>query len=79
MDQDGTTVIMAVYVDDLIITGRTPSLIQKTISDPKGHFKVKELGQVKWVLGISVDRNYEAGTTTIHQRKYINDMITRLG
>ena len=38
MDQDGTTVIMAVYVDDLIITGRTPTLIQKTITDLKGHF-----------------------------------------
>jgi hypothetical protein len=26
-DQDGTAVIMAVYVDDLIIAGRTPALV----------------------------------------------------
>ena len=50
-NQDGTTVIMAVYVDDLVITGRTPALVQKTITDLKEHFQVKELGPVKWVLG----------------------------
>ena len=31
------------------------------------------------MLGISVERNYEAGTTAIHQKKHINDMITRFG
>ena len=78
-DQDGTAVIMAVYVDDMIIAGRTPALVQKTIADLKGHFQVKELGPVKWVLGISVDRDFEGGVTTIHQKKYINDMVNRFG
>ena len=34
---------------------------------------------MKWVLGISVDRNPEVGVTVIHQRKYINDMVVRFG
>jgi len=51
----------------------------KAIKDLKGHFQVKELGPAKWVLGISVDRNLEAGTTIIHQKKYINDMVSRFG
>jgi hypothetical protein len=79
MDQDGTAVIMAVYVDDLIIAGRNRALVKQVINDLKGHFQVKELGPIKWVLGISVDRNLEAGTTIIHQKKYINDMVTRFG
>ena len=40
---------------------------------------MKELGPVKWVLGILVDRNFEAGITTIHQKKYINDIVVRFG
>ena len=68
MDQDGTAVIMAVYVDDLIIAGRNRALVKQVMNDLKGHFQVKELGPIKWVLGISVDRNLEAGTTIIHQK-----------
>jgi hypothetical protein len=78
-DKDGIAVIMAVYVDDLVITGRTTELVKQTIRDLKGHFQVKELGPAKWILGISVDRNLEAGTTIIHQKKYINDMVSRFG
>ena len=70
---------MAVFVDDSVIASNTPALVQKTIIDLKGHFQVKELGPVKWVLGISVDRDFEGGITTIHQKKYINDMVVRFG
>ena len=63
---DGTAILTEVYVDDLIITGRTPKLVKGTIYDLNEHFQVKELGPAKWVLGISVERNYEAGTTVIH-------------
>jgi hypothetical protein len=38
---------MAVFVDDLVITGRTPELVKKTINDLKSHFQVKELGPAK--------------------------------
>ena len=68
---------MAICVDDLIIASKTPALVKKTISDLKGHFQVKELGPVKWALGI--EREFESGTTTIHQKKCINDMVARFG
>ena len=70
---------MAAYVDDMVITGRTPELVQKTISNLKGHFQVKEFGPLKWGLGISVDRDFATGITTIYQKKYINDMVIRFG
>ena len=52
-DKDGIAVTMAVYVDDLVITGRTTELVKQTIRDLKGHFQVKELGPAKWILGIT--------------------------
>ena len=63
---------MAICVDDLIIASRTPALVKKTISDLKGHFQVKELGSVKWALGISRTRirvrNHDHPSKEMHQR-----------
>ena len=79
IDEDGTSIIMAVFVDDLLIAARTPELIKQTIQNLKQHFQVKELGPAKWILGIAIVRDTEAGVTTMHQSKYIRDMISRYG
>ena len=78
-DQDGTSIIMAVFVDDLLIAARTQELINETILSLKQHFHVKELGAAKWILGIAIVRDTKTGTTTMHQSKYIRDMISRYG
>jgi hypothetical protein len=66
---------MAVYVDDLLIAGRNPALIKKIINALKRYFQVKELGLARWILGIAITRDTHAGITTIHQHKYIQDMV----
>jgi hypothetical protein len=70
---------MAVYVDDLLIAGRNPALIKRIINALKGYFQVKELGSARWILGIAITRDIHAGITTIHQHKYIQDMVARYG
>ena len=78
-DQDGTVVIMAVFVDDLLIAARTAALVQRTIELLKSHFLIKELGPAKWILRIAIIRDMDAGTTVMHQAKYIMDMVNRYG
>jgi hypothetical protein len=78
-DQQGTAAVIAVHVDDLLIAARTEELIRQTVRDLQQFFQVKELGPVQWLLGIAVQRDKEAGTTLIHQQKYINDMVERFG
>ncbi len=78
-DQQGTAAIIGVHVDDLMIAARTDALIKQTVRDLQQHFQVKELGPVQWLLGIAVQRDREAGTTLIHQHKYISDMVERFG
>ena len=65
-DQQGTTAIIGVHVDDLLIATRTDALIKQTIRDLQQHFQIKELGPVQLLLGIAVQRDREAGTTLIH-------------
>ena len=38
VDQHGTIAIMAVHVDDQVITARTKEIIRATINDLKKHF-----------------------------------------
>lgn len=76
-DRNGIQLQVLVYVDDLIITGSST----KAMSDFKGYisscFHMKDLGPLKYFLGIEVARN----STGIYlcQRKYALDIITEAG
>ncbi|KAL7611293.1 hypothetical protein Lser_V15G10358 [Lactuca serriola] len=66
---------MLVYVDDIVITGSSPLVIDKLVSDLSATFPVKDLGQLTYFLGIEVLHN--SGDITLMQRKYANDLLHR--
>lgn len=76
-DTNGVQLQVLVYVDDLIITGSSA----KSMIEFKGYlsscFHMKDLGPLKYFLGIEVARN----STGIYlcQRKYTLDIITETG
>ncbi|CAA7022560.1 unnamed protein product [Microthlaspi erraticum] len=66
-----------VYVDDLIISGSTSAAIQTFKDYLSTCFHMKNLGPVKYFLGIEVARN----PTGIYlcQRKYATDIVEEMG
>lgn len=50
--RDTSIVIILVYVDDLLITGNDAGLIEETKHTLHSHFKIKDLGELKYFLGI---------------------------
>lgn len=46
------------YVDDLLIIGSDSNLIQGAKDIPNHNFKVKDLGELKFFLGIEFARSY---------------------
>ena len=70
-----TTIL--IYVDDMIIIGNDPT----TISILKGFFnkkfRIKDLGKVKYFLGIEVARSKE--DISISQQKYTLDVLDDIG
>lgn len=66
-----------VYVDDLIITGSNVKATQDFKDYLSSCFRMKDLGALKYFLGIEVARN----NTGIYlcQRKYALDIITEAG
>jgi Reverse transcriptase (RNA-dependent DNA polymerase) len=69
--------ILIIYVDDMIITGNDIEEIQHLESQLSKEFEMKNLGGLKYFLGIEVSRN-EKGIF-LSQRKYVLDLLTEVG
>jgi hypothetical protein len=72
---NGKVLLVGVYVGDLVITGNDPALIRAFKADIAARFKITDLGELKWILGMEVERDRKNRTLTLHQRKYINDIL----
>lgn len=66
-----------VYVDDLIVAGNNSSLCQRLKEFLHTQFHVKDLGKLKYFLGIEVARH--SSGIFLCQRKYTLDILTESG
>lgn len=69
--------IVLVYVDDLLITGNDPALIQETKQVLHSHFKIKDLRELKYFLGIEFCRSAQG--ILLNQRKYALELVSETG
>lgn len=65
------SIILMVYVDDILIIGISKDLIQQIIAYMTKAFNVKNLGTLKYFLGIEATRN-DSGIY-LHQRDILID------
>jgi Reverse transcriptase (RNA-dependent DNA polymerase) len=64
-------------VDDIIITGNNPSEIDSIKNDLQRNFDIKDLGKLKYFLGIEVAHSSKG--LFISQRKYVLDLLKETG
>ncbi|GJZ59527.1 ribonuclease H-like domain-containing protein, partial [Tanacetum coccineum] len=73
----GVFLALLVYVDDIIITGNSKSENEKLKVFLKSKFMIKDLGKLKYFLGIEVvDTNKGI---CLNQRNYILDLLSEYG
>lgn len=77
MDNNGQRLHVLVYVDDLIITGSSLSIIENFKQYLSSCFHMKDLGVLRYFLGIEVARNPNG--MYLCQRKYALDIISETG
>jgi hypothetical protein len=65
--------IVLVYIDDLIITGSNETSIAKLKVDMQRQFSIKDLGKLKYFLGIEMATSSKG--VFLNQQKYILDML----
>ncbi|KAG6612000.1 RxLR effector candidate protein [Phytophthora cinnamomi] len=71
--------IIVVYVDDLMIFSKTKADITGIKEALKREFSIKELGELKYCLGIEIHRDRESKVIIMNQRAYIQRLAEKFG
>lgn len=71
--------IVAIYVDDLLLFSNSKAHEEKLVKELSKHFKMKDLGEVSSVLGMRVIRDRKARKISIDQKQYIREILIRFG
>jgi hypothetical protein len=66
--------IIAVYVDDLLIFSASEDTIKSLKVHLNDRFSMKDLGPAKMCLGIQLNRDFRSGTSHLCQRAYIQGL-----
>ena len=64
-------VMVGVYVDDILIAGNNRALIDEVKGYIEFHFKIKDMGPVKTMLGINICHNVLDGLLTMDQSEVL--------
>jgi hypothetical protein len=74
---EGNMVLIAVYVDDIIIASNSMEEINNLKENLAKIFQMKDMGQIKYCLGIEF--NVKKNKVTMSQKKYVDDLLKRFG
>jgi hypothetical protein len=75
--KNGKVTLLIIYVDDMIVTGDDTDEIKKLQKCLSTEFEMKDLGGLKYFLGIEVARTKDG--IYLSQRKYILDLLSETG
>nr|KYP74866.1 Retrovirus-related Pol polyprotein from transposon TNT 1-94 [Cajanus cajan] len=76
-NNQGKITALIIYVDDMIVTGNDLDEISSLHKSLASEFDMKQLGDLKYFLGIEVARSKHG--IFICQRKYVLDLLTETG
>jgi hypothetical protein len=75
--QDKKILMVAVYVDDMLIFSNDTNLTQSMKQHLNQEFQMKDLGSVKHCLGIRINKTSKC--ITLDQEQYIESILSRFG
>ena len=77
-DKEGVMII-ALYVDDLLLVAKTTSQISWMKKMFSERFEMKDLGEAKVCLGLEISRDRKKKRLLLTQKSYMNKVIERFG
>ena len=77
--QDGTVhfVMIAIYVDDMLFFSNNTDMLEKEKNAIAMEFQVEDLGELHYVVGMSIVRNREKRTMSITETKYLEGVFKK--
>ena len=70
---------IGVYVDDIVLAGRDERRLQEIKDDFSKKFDIKDLGEIKYFLGIKVVQDKESNSIWIGQPAYTKNLLKSYG
>lgn len=77
--KEGEMLILAVYVDDIILSCKSLKKVSEVKSILMKRYKMSDMGELKYFLGIKIDQNHENGTIFMTQEAYAERVIQKFG
>ena len=74
-----TGIIIAIWVDDLIVLGKDLDSINKIKAELRNEFEMKDLGELKYFLGMQVTRDRVQRRLHLSQEGYTREILNRFG
>lgn len=75
----GQILIIALYVDDILIACSSKSILDDMKQQLTARFKMKDLGESRIILGMDITRDYVNRTISLSQSRYAQKVIDRFG
>jgi hypothetical protein len=72
-----TLELITVYVDDILVAAQKLERVQQIKAALMKKYEMVDYGEAKSILGISIHRDWDAGTLTLEQTEYIDSILTR--
>lgn len=74
---DGVRIYLTLHVDELLLTGNNSQDMSMVKGKLKQRFKISDMGEAMFVLGMDIKRDRERGTLTISQEAYSQSILER--
>lgn len=75
--KDKSIIIVAIYVDDFIIFSNDNDMTSYLKSNLQKGFKMKDLGNAEFCIGMHIARDNTSGKISLDQRKYTEEILDR--
>ncbi|CAI7881145.1 unnamed protein product [Closterium sp. NIES-53] len=71
--------MLLVYVDDIVFFSESSAMIERVEEMLEMEFTCSKMGDVKYYLGMHVERDLDKGVLRLHQRKYCEGLAEKYG
>ncbi|KIJ49713.1 hypothetical protein M422DRAFT_89278, partial [Sphaerobolus stellatus SS14] len=72
-------IIVPIYIDDITFAGNSKTEIDNCVQELSKHFKLRDLGETKFLLGIEISRDRSKHTLSLSQKQYTLNILERFG
>ncbi|WVZ76462.1 hypothetical protein U9M48_024438 [Paspalum notatum var. saurae] len=75
LSRGGDTLIVQIYIDDIIFGGSSHALVSSFAEQMSREFKMSLMGELQFFLGLQIKQGLEG--TFVHQAKYTRDILKK--